>query len=222
MEKNALAIETTGRALSVAVVTDGIVAERRSDKELSHLTDLVPTVRDLLASAGAELSSLGFIAVSAGPGSFTGIRIGISAARAMAQVTGLPVVKVPTLETFVYGYEPGAVVCPMLDARRGQVYCGAYRLSPQGGAIETLVPGGVRTEDEFDVGLDAALPTPGTVPVLRVRDEDEPQSAACVLKWAQAFGEPVGYEELEPIYMREAEAQRKLEERLAADAEGAG
>jgi hypothetical protein len=50
-----------------------------------------------------------------------------------------------------------------------------------------------------------------------VRDEDEPQSASKVLKWAMAFGEPMGYDALEPIYMRMAEAQRKLEERLAQE-----
>jgi tRNA threonylcarbamoyladenosine biosynthesis protein TsaB len=220
MKKAVLAIETTGRVLSVALSTDSGVVCRRSDGELRHLTDLMPTVRELLGAGGAELSSLDCIAVSAGPGSFTGIRIGISAARAMAQVAGLNVVKAPTLETFVYGYEPGEIVCPMLDARRGQVYCGAYRLSPDGGEIEALVSGGVRTEDEFDAALAGALSASAAnaEAIRRVRDEDEPQSAAKALKWAKAFGEPVGYAKLEPIYMRKAEAQRKLEERLAAEA----
>jgi tRNA threonylcarbamoyladenosine biosynthesis protein TsaB len=243
MSKTVLAIETTGRVLSVALATDGGVIERRSDGELRHLTDLVPTVRELIDADGVEFSSLAYIAVSAGPGSFTGIRIGVSAARAMAQVAGLKVVKAPTLETFVYGYEPGEIVCPMLDARRGQVYCGAYRLSedggeiealecvsgstrtylrhsPDAGALEALVPGDVRTEDEFDAALGEALSVSGAgaYDIRRVRDEDEPQSAAKVLRWAESFGELIDYAKLEPIYMRKAEAQRKLEERLAADA----
>ncbi|MDR1043379.1 MAG: tRNA (adenosine(37)-N6)-threonylcarbamoyltransferase complex dimerization subunit type 1 TsaB [Clostridiales Family XIII bacterium] len=251
MKKTALAIETTGRVLSVALATDGGVVCRRSDGELRHLTDLIPTVRELLDGEGAELSSLSYIAVSAGPGSFTGIRIGVSAARAMAQVADLKVVKTPTLETFAYGYEPGEIVCPMLDARRGQVYCGAYRLSEDVGAIEALVPSGVRTEDEFEAALAEALSAPAAVAssslspaaaavspslssaasaassslsfsaageIRRVRDEDEPQSAAKVLRWAESFGELIDYTQLEPIYMRKAEAQRKLEERLAAEA----
>jgi tRNA threonylcarbamoyladenosine biosynthesis protein TsaB len=183
----------------------------------------MPTVRGLLGGGGVELSSLAYIAVSAGPGSFTGMRIGVSAARAMAQVAGLHVVKAPTLETFVYGYEPGGIVCPMLDARRGQVYCGAYRLSPGGDALEALVSGDVRTEEAFDAALAAALhsSTAEAGVIRRVRDEDEPQSAEKVLRWAEAFGEPICYSKLEPIYMRKAEAQRKLEERLAAEAAGA-
>jgi tRNA threonylcarbamoyladenosine biosynthesis protein TsaB len=221
MKKTVLAIETTGRVLSVALAADGDVACRRSDGELRHLTDLVPTVRGLIDAGGAELASLAYIAVSAGPGSFTGIRIGVSAARAMAQVAGLKVVKTPTLETFVYGYEPGEIVCPMLDARRGQVYCGAYRLSPDRSAIETFVRGGARTEDEFDAALSKALSASAAKDVRRVRDEDEPQSAAKVLQWAESFGEPIDYEMLEPVYMRKAEAQRKLEERLAAESASA-
>jgi tRNA threonylcarbamoyladenosine biosynthesis protein TsaB len=257
--KPILAIETTGRILSVALsLADDRVVERRSEGELSHLTDLVPTVKAMLGEEGVPLASLGAIAVSAGPGSFTGIRIGISTARALAQVTGLPVVKVPTLETFVYGYDPGEIICPMLDARRDQLYCGAYRLSDGASRIETLVPGAARGADEFAAKLDEALcaadrdalmerpsdvaaaPAPAADPdarrerpgdvaagssaatpaapatIRRVRDEDEPQSAVKVLKWALAFGEPANYTELEPIYMRKAEAQRRLEERLAA------
>jgi tRNA threonylcarbamoyladenosine biosynthesis protein TsaB len=252
-----LAIETTGRTLSVAWsrgnASDGErggeIVCRRSESELNHLTYLIPTVKDILESEGAALSSLGAVAVSAGPGSFTGARIGVSAARALAQVTGLPVIKVPTLETFVYGYEPGDIVCPVLDARRGQIYSGAYRLSNDGGSIETLVPGAARDPEVFDAMLDAALaaererggregasfraprgnaeePYPRvrerSAAIRRVRDEDEPQSAAKVLKWALAFGAPVDYTELEPLYLRKAEAQRKLDERRQAEQQNPG
>jgi len=251
-----LAIETTGRKLSAALAYgDEIrIIEKKAPGELNHLTGLVPMIGELLDEADGHLSSLDAIAVSSGPGSFTGIRIGISAARAIAQVTGLPVIKVPTLETFVYGYEPGKIVCPMLDARRGQVYAGAYRLrlperaddeslrentngskcvacqSPHGDAdkqeradvrsphenadrLETLVPGAAWDPDEFLSAVNAL----SADHAVYVRDEDEPQMASKVLKWAVAFGEPIDYGTLEPIYMRMAEAQRKLEERLAQE-----
>jgi tRNA threonylcarbamoyladenosine biosynthesis protein TsaB len=246
-----LAIETTGRALSVATDVGGEIVCERFSEALSHLTDLIPTVSRLLASEGASLESIAAIAVSAGPGSFTGIRIGVSAARAMAQVTGLPVIKVPTLETFAYGFAPGMIVCPMLDARREQWYCGAYRLStspapgearlsgakfgdsdetgegtqseiatePAPLRVETLVPGAARALDDFNAELDSALDAAGIADASRVRyvrDEDEPQSAIKVLEWARAFGNPGTYTRLEPVYMRKAEAQRRLEERLRA------
>jgi tRNA threonylcarbamoyl adenosine modification protein YeaZ len=221
MKKSVLAIETTGKILSVALTDGDDIVCRRSSGELRHLTELIPTVQELLESHGTALTSLDFIAVSAGPGSFTGARIGVSAARAMAQTTGLPVVKVPTLETFVYGYEPGAIVCPALDARRSQIYCGAYRLSAGADAIETLVPGAARAEDIFEAALGGALPEGvADADVRFVRDADEPQSADKVMKWALAFGTPEDYTCLEPIYMRQAEAQRRLEERLAAERAG--
>jgi tRNA threonylcarbamoyladenosine biosynthesis protein TsaB len=243
-----LAIETTGRMLSAALACGDVrIIEKTSPEELNHLTGLVPMIGELLDEGGVRLSDLDAIAVSSGPGSFTGIRIGISAARAMAQVTGIPVIKVPTLETFVYGYEIGDVVCPMLDARRGQVYAGAYRLRPRlqdsqdshdshgskigllqnedtsasdvvktTAELETLVPGAAWESAAFETALAEAMRGIGGNPVVRVRDADDPQLASKVLKWAMAFGKPAGYGGLEPIYMRKAEAQRKLEERLAA------
>jgi tRNA A37 threonylcarbamoyladenosine modification protein TsaB len=138
----------------------------------------------------------------------------------MAQVTGLPVIEVPTLETFALGFGPGAIVCPLLDARGGQFYCGAYRLSPEGPEIETLVPGATRALGEFEAALAAALAA-GAAEIRYVRDEDEPQSAVKVLQWARAFGKPADYTKLEPLYMRKAEAQRRLDEKLAAERRGA-
>jgi hypothetical protein len=118
---------------------------------------------------------------------------------------------------------------------------GRETLVSGGARRETLVPGAARDPEEFAAALVGARPagTPGAgtpgdgslvsltdttepspcVPcVLRyVRDEDEAQSAVKVLKWARAFGRPVAYTELEPLYMRKAEAQRRLDEKLAAE-----
>jgi tRNA threonylcarbamoyladenosine biosynthesis protein TsaB len=217
MNGSILAIETTGRILSVALTAKGSATERRSETGLRHLTDLIPTVSAIMDDAGLSPATLDAIAVSAGPGSFTGIRIGISAARAIAQVTNLPVIKVPTLETLVYAREPGDIICPMLDARGGLIYCGAYRLNPKHNSIETIIPGGARKEQDFIAQTKAAIAAEGkATPARPLRDSDEPQSALHTLRWALSFGEPIHYAELEPIYMRKAEARRKLEERLAA------
>ncbi|MDR0520034.1 MAG: tRNA (adenosine(37)-N6)-threonylcarbamoyltransferase complex dimerization subunit type 1 TsaB [Clostridiales Family XIII bacterium] len=252
---NLLAIETTGRTLSAAMMREGAaVVEKRAAGELNHLTGLVPMISQLLCECGMELPQLDAIAVSSGPGSFTGIRIGISAARAMAQVTGLPVVKVPTLETFVYNFsdaDAGAVVCPVFDARRSQMYAGAYRLAG-GQPLETLVEGAAWEPETFMRELAQAARArqcgseiitklffcgDGTeifaeriaegaeeldMEIYAPSDARSSQSAASVLRWAQSYGKPIGYAALEPIYMRKAEAQRKLEERLAADGKVGG
>lgn len=131
-----LAIETTGPQCSVALVSgdDGcrVLGMEASAEALSHLRDLVPLTEKLLSRLHVAKSALSYIAVSAGPGSFTGIRIGVTTARALGQALNLPVIAVPTLDAFTYkdavcgSTEPvGAanpVICAILNARRGQVY----------------------------------------------------------------------------------------------------
>ena len=138
-----LAIETTGPFGSVALVSEEentctVLGEMTSADEMNHLKDLLPMVGRLLASAGVSKSDLDYIAVSAGPGSFTGIRIGVSTARALGQALDIPCISVPTLDAFcwkedvktLWGLESAAegvpegepVVVGILNARRGQVY----------------------------------------------------------------------------------------------------
>lgn len=138
-----LAIETTGPFGSVALVSEEenkcvVLGEMTSADEMNHLKDLLPQASRLLDSAGLAKSALSHIAVSAGPGSFTGIRIGVSTARALGQALGIPCVSVPTLDGFCYkgdvktlwgleedtaGVPAGEpVVVGILNARRGQVY----------------------------------------------------------------------------------------------------
>ena len=141
-----LAIETTGPFGSVALVSEEknkcvVLGDMTSADEMNHLKDLLPQAAHLLESAGVEKSDLSHVAVSAGPGSFTGIRIGVSTARALGQALGIPCISVPTLDAFLYkenvtlginsmdcvaaaeGVPAGEpVVVGILNARRGQVY----------------------------------------------------------------------------------------------------
>ena len=135
-----LAIETTGPFGSVALVSEEenkcvVLGEMTSTDEMNHLKDLLPQASHLLDSANVAKSDLSHIAVSAGPGSFTGIRIGVSTARALGQALGIPCISVPTLDAFLYkenvdlgvtGIEcvPAGepVIVGILNARRGQVY----------------------------------------------------------------------------------------------------
>jgi tRNA threonylcarbamoyladenosine biosynthesis protein TsaB len=213
MENNAvkliLAVETTGPVASVALAwkeAGGVrISERTAEAGYHHLTCLVPMIEQILREEAVPLAAPDALAVSAGPGSFTGIRIGISAVRAMAQALGKPVIKVPTLETFAFQVPEGSVAVPMFDARREQVYAGAYRLD--GGALNTLVAGGAYAPEEFETLLK------GYNSIFRFGDyvSGGVQRAQDVARWALAFGVPQDYRTVEPIYMRKAEAQRKLE-----------
>ena len=123
-----LVIETTGAKASVALIDKkGVCRQLTSEDAMNHLRHLIPMIDKLLCTGGKRLGDLCGIAVSEGPGSFTGIRIGMATAGSLAQALDLPVVGVPTLESFVY-HAPAAkaIISPIFDARRNQIYAGAY------------------------------------------------------------------------------------------------
>lgn len=150
-----LGIDTTGELSSSAVLTeDGKIYERHSDDRMNHLRDLIPMIRDTLGDAGVSLGDIGTIAVSAGPGSFTGIRIGMATAKGLALAQGLPLAGVPVLPGFAAGSPEGTLVCSMLDARRGRVYAGAYTRAEGTEAegirgIREIIPQGIYPAGEF-------------------------------------------------------------------------
>ncbi len=118
-----LAIETTGQFCSIALLdAKGKVSEKISYEKLNHLKTLAGMIDEILREAKMSTSELDAIAVSEGPGSFTGIRIGVSTARALSQVSGTPCITVPTLYAFAKRYDIGTFVCPIFDARRNQVF----------------------------------------------------------------------------------------------------
>lgn len=118
-----LAIETTGQFCSIALLdANGNVSEKISYEKLNHLKTLAGMIDEILREAKASTRELDAIAVSEGPGSFTGIRIGVSTARVLSQVNGTPCIAVPTLYAFAKRYDSDAFVCPIFDARRNQVF----------------------------------------------------------------------------------------------------
>lgn len=132
-----LAIETTGPYCSAALIDEnGNVTEKSSGGTLNHLQNLIPMIKELLDDCKLQIDDMSAIAVSAGPGSFTGIRIGVSTARALCQAAGKPAIAVPTLKSFVYhmcgeGAARIKIAAPIFDARRNQVYGGAYVMCAQ-------------------------------------------------------------------------------------------
>lgn len=121
-----LAIETATSIGSAALLAgDEMVAEAQSPQPRRHLEWLVPAVSDMLDAAKWRVEDVEGIAVSRGPGSFTGLRIGMATAAAWARARGVPVVGVSTLEAIASGIpEPIGPICVLLDARQGQ-YAGA-------------------------------------------------------------------------------------------------
>ncbi len=126
-----LGIDSATRTASVGVVSDGsTLAERSAAGARQLAATALPLVEEVVAQAGCTVADVDLIAVSAGPGSFTGLRIGMSVAKGIAFATGAKVIAVPTLEALalVAGTRSG-LLCPVLDARKGEVYAAIFDCS---------------------------------------------------------------------------------------------
>ena len=117
------------------------MAEMTLNIKKTHSERLMPLLDQLLTESGIEREEIEAIAAAAGPGSFTGLRIGVSTARALAQVLNIPAVPVCTLQAMAEAAPtPGTMICPILDARRNQVYTALFKRSKQAPFnLETLI-----------------------------------------------------------------------------------
>lgn len=129
-----VAVESATLVASVAVGRDQqILAELTAHSQLTHSERLLPMLDQALDLAGVGFDQVSGLVVSAGPGSFTGLRIGLATMQGLAHARSLPVFLVSTLEALAWQQQTvGDLVVPLLDARKGQVYAAAYRREPSG------------------------------------------------------------------------------------------
>ena len=128
---NILGIDSSGLVASVALLCEDIlVGEYTIHNKKTHSQTLLPMIEAMLSMADFSVKELDAIAVAAGPGSFTGLRIGASTAKGLGQALHIPLIAVPSLEGLAYNLAGAdALVCPMMDARRSQAYYGIYRVN---------------------------------------------------------------------------------------------
>ena len=122
------AIESSGLVASVAIWADDVMlAEYSVDYKKTHSQTLLAMLDEIVRMTELDKKDLDVIAISSGPGSFTGLRIGSATAKGLGFALDIPLVEVPTLEAMAYQlYGFDGLICPMMDARRGQVYTGLY------------------------------------------------------------------------------------------------
>jgi len=139
-----LGIETSTPTTSIAFGTENgpvasaVLAPRQAGHEM-----VVPTIQQLLSWADLKLSGIAGIAVGIGPGLFTGMRVGIATAKTLAQVLGVPVIGLASLDVLAFSARYSRqLICTAIDAKRGELFSAFYR----------TVPGGVARETEFEVG----------------------------------------------------------------------
>ena len=188
-----LAFETTDSIASVALYSDGEVFETVIESDKRHAESVLPAAEALLSAHGLSTADMDAFAADVGPGSFTGVRIGVCTANALAAAHGKPVVAVNALETlaFPYGVE---TVCALIDARNGNGYGAVYR---NGRPID---PPCACVIDTFVSALPAACRMVGTA----TQDPQMP-SAACVARLA---AEKQGEKEIAPLYLKLSQAER--------------
>lgn len=129
-----LAIETSTMMGSVAIMDErGLIAEYRLNIKATHSERLMRIIDEVLRGSGIELKDLDGYAVSIGPGSFTGLRIGLSTVKGLAFTTNKPITAIPTLDALACNIPFSQyMVCPMLDARKKEVYTALFRFTDNG------------------------------------------------------------------------------------------
>ena len=227
-----LGLDTSGPACSVAVTRDGaLIQEIVMNTALTHSETLMPAIEKVMDGANARISDLDAIAVIAGPGSFTGVRIGVCAGRALAHAGNIPVSRINALEALAAG-APNArgVVCPILDARRMQVYCAAFRVSAEGKPERILEDDARKLTDFLDMlpkdeevyftGDGVQVHEETICEILGDRAHFAPvharilrASSACFLAEGRK-DEWTKYDRLTPIYLRAPQAERERNEKL--------
>jgi len=232
-----LAIESSGLVASCAIVTEEtMLAEYTVNFKKTHSQTLLPMVEEIVSMVGMELKEIDAIAVSSGPGSFTGLRIGSATAKGLGLALGKPIIPVPTTQGIaanLYGAE--GILCPLMDARRNQVYTGLYRYNKDGfvivedqmavlveeiiekvnalGEPVTYLGDGVEAFAEI---LEEKTTVPYSFAPLHVSKQRAGALAARALELFQN-GVVQTAAEHEPDYLRLSQAERELKEKQAGE-----
>lgn len=226
-----LLIDTSGPVAGVALIEDGKVRyEAMCVNSFTHSQSMLPMVEEAYLHTGLSVDKTDYFACVTGPGSFTGVRIGVSTVKALAQVGNKPCVMVDALESMANGVRYfGGILCPIQDARAGQVYGAAF----EGTTMERLLPDEPLILEEYlekvaaygkkmlflgdgmpvhreKIGAmlgNKAVFAPAQLSYLR-------PAAAAELAWNR-IEEAVSYLELQPLYLRapSAERQKNLKEK---------
>jgi tRNA threonylcarbamoyladenosine biosynthesis protein TsaB len=225
-----LGIETSGDFCGVAVLTDGgPPATAVSEVAGTHVERGVLMIRDLLEAASLGIAELDGVGVSLGPGSFTGLRIGLATAKGLCLGAGLSMAGVPTLDCMAEALCPWeGYIVPVRDARRGEIYLASYRAS--GGRVErisgyrALVPEDVVAEiadlaaggctlvagdalSRYGEMMRASVPA-GVVFATEDRWRPDPAVVASIATRNLRKGETLDLAGSEPLYVRPSEAER--------------
>ena len=223
------AVDTSSGVASAAVCDgDKLICEVTLNNKLTHSQTLMPIIEEVFARSGLTPNDIDLFAVAEGPGSFTGLRIGITTVKALAHAAGKQIAGVNTLEAMCFNipFCP-YILSPVMDARRGEVYNAFYRF--EDGALKELCPpralplseciDEIRKMSEEAVFLGDAVPvykeeiTKALGDMAHFAPQNVNMQRASGVLEAAKFKKPENYYELVPKYLRKSQAEREYEER---------
>ena len=208
-----LAVDSTAKTATVALCDDRtMLAEFTLNNGNTHSETLLPMIESMLNAFGMKPRDVGLFACSAGPGSFTGVRIGVATVKGLAFGSGRPAVGISTLEALArnldFGDDASKIICPVMDARRGQLY--TARFVRRGSELERLTPDRAISYTEFENE---------TLPLGKVWLCGDGYGLVALSAWlAYRRGEYGDADALRPVYLRLSQAERERAERLEAEA----
>lgn len=226
-----LGIESSSLVASVAIVTDEVLtAEYTVNFKKTHSQTLLPMIDEVVRMLELDLADVDAIAVSGGPGSFTGLRIGSATAKGLGLALDKPLIHVPTVDAMAYNlYGTSALICPIMDARRGQVYTGLYHFEREFEVVkeqcamdmkELIAELNARGERVIFLGdgvpvCEKLIREMMTAPFDFAPAQMNRQRAASVAALGAVYfaeGKTETAMEHAPDYLRKAQAERELEE----------
>lgn len=226
-----LALESSAKTASAALFEDGkFLGQYFQADGLTHSSTLLPMAEALVKNTGHRINELGCVAVAHGPGSFTGLRIGMAAAKGLAWALEKPAIGVSTLEAMAYGGpdEDGAMLCCVMDARRGQVYNALFEM--RGGVPQRLCPDRAISLADLEAELKTYSEKSWIVlgdgaelcynaldkDTLTVRLAPDGLRMQCArgVGLAAMGKQPAPADDLLPVYLRLSQAERERQERM--------
>jgi tRNA threonylcarbamoyladenosine biosynthesis protein TsaB len=212
MPGRTVALETSTRSPSVALRYDDQTREVGLAHERPHASDLLPALRDTMRDAGVRPTEIDAVVVGTGPGSYTGLRVGIATALGLARGSGARLFALPSMEALVFGEcAPGEEACVLLDARAGELYFARYRRSDEG--VEPIFEPCITNRDEVRSLLEGARTLFADAAALKAagleRDDLDvrdavPRAAALLDLGCRRLERegPHSAEEVQPLYLR--------------------
>lgn len=211
-----LGISTSSNIASVALSKDAeCIKELNINNNKTHSETLLPLINELLSETNIKLQDINLIACDNGPGSFTGIRIGISTVKAIAESLNIPVIAVSSLEGLAYNIHDSECICSLIDARNNQVYCGLFDSNHtlignyMADDINTILPVINQSKDILFVG-DGAVAHKGLLNINDFKSDNLLHAKNINLCAFNKFskGEILSADSILPMYLRKSQAER--------------